>query len=445
MDTNLPKLNLHVESVRCAHKELETGIDISLHHLDELAHKVDRLESLRPQLKVPNKPAKMDNYLEEQYRSYRDLFGELSELLQTCRERLNKLEAMTQQRSPMESAQKKYTAIESAIKKQVNSYANAIDKTLVRLEDTWKKEARADRETFELQAISLLDTVTNSSDATPVLNVLDKIYRELADDIATKYEGFLQALGKLEQRVDLESAFSLAEEDRVKAEQEISQMRSLAQLGISFEILAHELSAQDKAVTRSLNAMSISAKQEPGFKNAMKAHKQFTEYLRFLSPLKLSGYQTRDDITGQEVIKNVRLFFQDQFNKQNISLEFSDAFKRMNIVDVKSRIIPVFINLLNNALYWVALAERERVVKVGIINNLVVIANNGPVIDPDDIGNLFQLFYSRRPTGNGVGLYLSKQNLAVARHKIWYAEKPEEKLIQDGANFVIEFRGMEVR
>ncbi|QDO82419.1 sensor histidine kinase [Shewanella psychropiezotolerans] len=117
----------------------------------------------------------------------------------------------------------------------------------------------------------------------------------------------------------------------------------------------------------------------------------------------------------------------------------------MNVTDVKSRIIPVFINLLNNALYWVALAEKDRVIKVDIINDLVVVANNGPVIDQDDIDSLFQLFYSRRPNGNGVGLYLSKQNLAVARHKIWYAEKLEEKLIQDGANFVIQFRGMEVR
>lgn len=445
MKTNIPKLNVHVKSVRRVHEELESGIEISLHHIDELSKGINTLEALRSKLKAPNQPAKMDCFLEEQYRSYRDLFGELSELLQICRERLNTLESLSQRRSPMESAQNKYSAIESAITKQVNSYANAIAKTLKRLESTWKKESRTDRETFVLQALPLLDEVTNFSDNTLILNSLDKIYRELTDDIATKYEGFLQALVKLEQGIDLESAFTLAEEDRVKAEKEINQMRSLAQLGISFEILAHELSAQDKAVTRSLNFMSSSAKQEPGFKNAMKAHKQFTEYLRFLSPLKLSGYQTRDDISGQDVIKNVKLFFQDQFTQQNIKLEFSDAFKRMNVVDVKSRIIPVFVNLLNNALYWVALAEQERVIKVDIIDDLIVIANNGPVIDQDDIDSLFQLFYSRRSNGHGVGLYLSKQNLAVAHHKIWYAKKSEEKLIQDGANFVIQFRGMEVR
>lgn len=73
-------------------------------------------------------------------------------------------------------------------------------------------------------------------------------------------------------------------------------------------------------------------------------------------------------------------------------LEISDSFKRMKIVDVQSRIIPVFVNLLNNALYWVGMAEEERVIKIDIINDLVVIANNGPAIDQDDVKNLFQIF-----------------------------------------------------
>ncbi|TQQ10020.1 histidine kinase [Vibrio cholerae] len=444
LETNLPKLNIQVENARNVHKELEKGIEVSLRHLDELVSIVDRLDALRPDLKTPSKPAKLSDYQEEQYRSYRDLFSELTELLQTCRERLNKIESLSQQRSPMESAQNKYYSNEAAISKQVNRYAKAIDTTFERLQNTWKQEIRTDRDAYKIQAINILDEVTDSSDIEFVLNELDKVYRELSDDIVTKYEGFLFALDKLDQGVDIESAFNLAEEERESAEREINQIRNLAQLGISFEILAHELSAQDKAVTRSLNSMSSSAKGEIGFKNAMRAHKQFTDYLRFLSPLKLSGYQVRDNISGQEIVKNIFNFFTDLFEKQNVHVEISDSFKRMKIVDVQSRIIPVFINLVNNALYWVGMAEGERIIKIDIINDLVVIANNGPAIDQDDVKNLFQLFYSRRPNGNGVGLYLSRQNLAVARHKIWYAENREEKLIEDGANFVIQFRGMEM-
>lgn len=445
LETNLPKLTIEVENARNVYKELEKGIEVSIHHLDELVSQIDKLDSLRPDLKTPNKPAKLSDSQEEQYRSYRDLFGELSELLQTCRERLNKIESLSQQRSPIESAQIKFDSSDAAIAKQVNRYSNAIENTLERLQISWKKEVRTDREAYKNQAINILDAVTDSSDIEFVLNELDKVYRELVDDIATKYESFLFALDKLEQGVDIESAFNLAEEDRENAEREINQIRNLAQLGISFEILAHELSAQDKAVTRSLNSMSSDAKNEIGFKNAMRAHKQFTDYLRFLSPLKLSGYQVRDDIYGKEIVRNINNFFTDQFEKQNVHLEISDSFNRMKIVDVQSRIIPVFVNLVNNALYWVGMAEGERTIKIDIIDDLVVIANNGPAIDPEDVKNLFQLFYSRRPNGNGVGLYLSRQNLAVARHKIWYAENPEEKLIKDGANFVIQFRGMEVK
>ncbi|TOO72096.1 histidine kinase [Vibrio parahaemolyticus] len=444
LESNFPKLNIQVENARNLHKKLEKGIEISLHHLDELVAQIDKLDALRPELKTPNKPVKLSDFQEEQYRRYRDLFGELSELLQTCRERLNKIESISQQRSPMESAQIKYDASDSAISKQVNRYAKAIESTLERLQITWKHEVRMDRDAYKNQAINILDAVTNSSDTEFVLNELDKVYRELSDDIATKYESFLFALDKLEQGVDIESAFNLAEEERENAEREINQIRNLAQLGISFEILAHELSAQDKAVTRSLNSMSSDAKNEIGFKNAMRAHKQFTDYLRFLSPLKLSGYQVRDDIYGKEIVKNIMNFFTDQFEKQNVHLEISESFNRMKIVDVQSRIVPVFVNLVNNALYWVGMAEGERKIQIDVINDLVVIANNGPSIDPEDVKNLFQLFYSRRPNGNGVGLYLSRQNLAVARHKIWYAENPQEKLIEDGANFVIQFRGMEV-
>lgn len=445
MGSKLPKLNIQVQSAREIFEELEEGISISINRADDLISRVNNLESLRPELKVPNKPSKLSETLEEQYRGYRDLFGELSELLLHCREHLNKLEALNKNRSPIESAQSKYDVIESAIFKQLNRYNGLIEKSLDRLHITWKNEVKIDKELYQKAAIPILDSVTNNSNIEYELNELDKIYREHADDIAYKYEAFLQALDKLEQGVDLESAFTLAEEERIDAEKEINQIRGLAQLGISLEILAHELNDQDKAVSRALNSMTSSAKKEIGYKNAVKAHRQFTDYLRFLSPLKLSGYQPKDNISGGEIIKDVSVFFGEQFDKQNIKLEFSDSFKRMNIVDVKSRIIPVFVNLLNNAMYWVGLAENERLIKVDIINDLVVIANNGPAVDEDDINKLFQLFYSCRPSGNGVGLYLSRQNLAVSRHKIWYAEVPEEKLILNGANFVIQFRGMEVK
>lgn len=437
-------LHEQVEKAKLLHLELTSDISISLNQLDTLVKKIDQIESLRTDLKVPNKPVKIADSLEDQYRTYRDMFAELTELLQTCRDRLNKIEAKGRFFSPIQSAEKKYKYCDTTLSKQISRYTSNIESSLDRLRNAWINQSREDRKAFEKDALSLLDNVSEDSDVSITLNSFDAIYIKLADEFAYKYDAFLQALDKLENGIDLDSAFVIAEEERAKAEQEINQIRSLAQLGISFEVLAHELHTQDQAVTRSLNSMSSDAKLQIGFQNAMKAHKQFTEYLRFLSPLKLSGYQTRDDITGAEILKNINVFFRDRFERQHVDLKIGKAFEKMVVVDVKSRIVPVFINILNNALYWVGLSE-VRTIEIDIIDDLVVIANSGPAIDPDDIGRLFELFYSRRANGNGVGLYLSKQNLAVAHHKIWYAEKEEEKLIKDGANFVIHFRGMEIK
>ncbi|ECV1235091.1 ATP-binding protein, partial [Salmonella enterica] len=121
-----------------------------------------------------------------------------------------------------------------------------------------------------------------------------------------------------------------------------------------------------------------------------------------------------------------------------------DDFKNISINDIPSRIYPVFTNIINNAMYWVSLSN-DRLIKIDFVNSLVIIANTGPAIDPDDIPRLFELFYSKRANGHGVGLYLCRENLAVAHHKIWYSDPnvEDDYLIKDGANFVIKFNGVE--
>ncbi|HCQ1551118.1 ATP-binding protein, partial [Escherichia coli] len=121
----------------------------------------------------------------------------------------------------------------------------------------------------------------------------------------------------------------------------------------------------------------------------------------------------------------------------------STNFLDISLYDQPARIYPVFINLVNNSRYWVKETKEERrIIRLDVLDGLIYVSDNGPGVDPDDVSELFTIFFSKKQRGGrGVGLYLCKQNLAVSGHSIFYETRTEKKIL-NGANFVINFKGI---
>ena len=80
---------------------------------------------------------------------------------------------------------------------------------------------------------------------------------------------------------------------------------------------------------------------------------------------------------------------------------------------------------------------------LGVIGKELIVSDNGPGVDAEDMGFLFTLFFTRKIRGGrGVGLYLSRANLGAGGHSIRY-ESSHEGMPLEGANFLISFRGAE--
>jgi signal transduction histidine kinase len=127
-----------------------------------------------------------------------------------------------------------------------------------------------------------------------------------------------------------------------------------------------------------------------------------------------------------------------------VSFEATPEFRAFRVYDQPSRLYPVFINLVNNSLYWVGVKEPPRRILLSVSKAKVVVSDTGPGVDEDDIGSLFSLFFTRKLRGGrGVGLYLCRANLAAGGHKISYMRGPSGGPELPGANFIIEFRGGE--
>ena len=100
----------------------------------------------------------------------------------------------------------------------------------------------------------------------------------------------------------------------------------------------------------------------------------------------------------------------------------------------------MFINLVNNSIYWVG-RSKEREIRLDFLGGKIVVGDTGPGVDRDDVRRLFQLFYTKRTAGRGVGLYLARVNLEAGRHTIRYAGDDDPRTL-GGANFIIEIRGL---
>ncbi len=439
-----PVLDASLEAV----KRLKTKLDktdgsLDLNYLKIIDSDLTNLDALRSEIKTPIKPPKLGMY-EEKYRDYRDKFNEFSAYILQMKLAINKLDSELNKLEPSLSAKNHLEKNQGIINSKLTKFNNTIEEKIHSLLKKWAYEIKVDRSDYYAKTISVVDSIDNDSQIENVFNLLDSLYVESVDTLTFKYQSIIKGLDRLFEGINLDSAFSLSEEERSYFEEKAKSLNALAQLGISVEIISHELEEMDSMVTRGLNSLPTSVKEHPGFSLALNAHRSLTQQIRFLSPLKISGYQSRQRITGKNIMDYVLKFFGERFERQRITIEFSEEFKQIAITDIPSRIYPVFTNIINNAMYWVSLSN-NRLIKIGFVNSLVIIANSGPAIDTDDIPRLFELFYSKRANGHGVGLYLCRENLAVAHHKIWYSEPDEgdNYLIKDGANFVIQFNGVE--
>ena len=157
---------------------------------------------------------------------------------------------------------------------------------------------------------------------------------------------------------------------------------------------------------------------------------------KFLTPLYRTTGRTRKNITGKEIKEYIEAFYSERFQSDNIKLTSSKDFDNSIVYAYESIIKPVFINLVNNAVYWLASAEKKKI-HLDFKDDCYQIINSGQPIDDIYIeDDIFKLFFSRKPKGRGIGLYLAKTTLNNIGFKIQATSDPKYNIF-NGACFII--------
>jgi len=256
----------------------------------------------------------------------------------------------------------------------------------------------------------------------------------------SRLEPVISALESLAENINLDLLAADSSEEVGGLRTELDRLTALAQLGITVEIIDHELASFNSTIAHGLKQFPSDVQHSIPYKQVQTGYEGLATRLSFLSPLKLSGDPDYRHITGKDIEDYLLDFFATDLKAGSFRIVANASFRKFSIYQQRARIFPVFINLVNNARYWLHQRDgSDRTVQLSVVGDKVVISDNGPGIAAQDIPDLFRLFFTRRQGGRGIGLYLCRSNLAAGGHRISYATDDKFRLL-DGANFVIEFR-----
>lgn len=422
--------------------------DLTIRSDADVAVKQERISAFRDQLPpttIPGAPRSMSPRQQENYSAYRsqaararELYAFVSRAVDDEVEKFRPSDPLSVLESQVEKSRNRISARVNHWQKLVRSLQTDEFKRITDLADQrkalFKDEAEAILQLFKVERESF-----SSASAK-----LTKIARDVSDENEEIFEPYVRALEGLKESIDLEHLATRGMEELAEARVELDRLNSLAQLGIAVEITGHDLQDFDDIIASGLRALPPELSETKAVRDIKLGYEGLTDQLRFLSPLRLSGIKIERWISGAEIQNYIHDFFAPSLKRNSIDLDATEAFRDFRVFDQPSRLFPVFINLVNNSIYWVGTSSNEsRIILFDVKFEKIIVADSGPGVPNEDIENLFKLFFTRKiQGGRGVGLYLAKANLVSGGHSISYSQDADTQLLP-GANFVIELNGAE--
>lgn len=397
---------------------------------------------LRLHLGEPPKPL---GSLEEGYGRYRREMGGAQRELQEAAERLQTYMSSFKFDDPADILTRQITRNRLQVKARIDGWQEEI-KALQRIEYARIEDViAARRAAFSTYADPLLERLkVGEIDLAEAARLTDEIRMRVDRENADTLVPYIGALESLRDSIDLQNLATAGIEELSELRVELDRLNSLAQLGIAVEIVGHELQSFDDIIASGLRALPEDVRASKAAKDIEFGYEGITDQLRFLSPLRLAGQRIEKWISGEEIRTYIQDFFALTLQRNGVNLTADPAFLTFRVFDQPSRLLPVFINLINNSLYWVATSNAaNREIRFSVVDDRVVVSDSGPGVASEDVESLFSLFFTRRARGGrGVGLYLSRANLSAGGHRISYVTEGAAHVLE-GANFEIEFRGGE--
>lgn len=224
----------------------------------------------------------------------------------------------------------------------------------------------------------------------------------------------------------------------------------LAGVGLSVEAASHDLMLSIESIYRSIDNLLSQSRRgrtlDPAYLTqemmSLRGMVSFIEgNMRDMQQLFRSTKQRRRQTRVADLLARVHKLYAGLLEKRDITYEFVEVPGSPLVANTTDAVLlQVFLNLFDNASYWLEGRKAPRIIRVLVDGNrgILTFADNGPGFRTDDLPYIFEPFFSGKgEDGRGLGLYIARQLLSRHEYTIDVSEK-QEKLLS-GANLTISF------
>lgn len=252
--------------------------------------------------------------------------------------------------------------------------------------------------------------------------VLESIIKQLQEIYWNKGEG--EEVITSDQITDAMSEELEELRDRVQADIELSQ------LGLAVGVIHHEFNSTVNSIRNSLRDLKawadVNEKLDGVYNNIRINFEHLDGYLTLFTPLNRRLYRNKENIPSNEL----KIFLVDLFGarleRHSIKLKHTKGFEKRKLFGFRSTFYPVFVNIIDNAIHWLNQSPVEdKIIRLHADDSGFYISNNGIEIPIRDGERIFDLGFTRKLNGRGMGLHISKEVLEADNYSI-FLDTPRE-------------------
>jgi len=224
-------------------------------------------------------------------------------------------------------------------------------------------------------------------------------------------------------------------------EESLSFSERLASLGSGIELVYHELAQPLSALQTTKSSLNLKKKkiQEDALKSYITDINTLVHTTDVIVELRKSlqpaiGRSRKKKFKPYHTFLKVCNLFTKDIEEYNIQIVADERLKERKIVDLEFALWISFLNIINNAVYWIKKSGRNGEIRFHMEGDNIVISNSGPFINVQIIEYIFDYGVTTRQEKNATGLGLAFTQSILSKNN-WeiFAENRE-----NGPAFIIK-------